>query len=136
MEQKDYLLREIEKIGIIIRAMLQKFFEKQDNLAIRPEKQLEDAKGMLFKDLSFDLDKFILLDNEASTIYLSSFEGFNVENIEHLAVFIAQIGFNGETGNSETYLEKALYLYELCNVKSKSYSVKRAANIQDIQNAL
>jgi hypothetical protein len=39
MEQKDYLLREIEKLGIVIRAIQQKIFGGSRPPAITPERQ-------------------------------------------------------------------------------------------------
>lgn len=37
MEQRDYLLREIEKIGIIMNSFRQKLFGGKGNFAISPE---------------------------------------------------------------------------------------------------
>jgi len=136
MEQKDYILREIEKIGLILIAIRQKIFGGQDRLAINLEKQVDDAKGMLLNELNFDLNKLLLLDNEESNKYLIDFEGFNVENIERLAECISQIGFSNKSDRSKKYLEKALQLYELSNLKSKTYSFERERNILTIKNAL
>ena len=136
MEQKDYILREIEKIGMIISAIRQKLFGGQDRLAISLENHVDDAKGMLLNELNFDLDTFFLLDNEESNKYLIDFEGFNVENIERLAECISQIGFSNKSDRSKKYLEKALQLYELSNLKSKTYSFERERNILTIKNAL
>ena len=136
MEQKDYLLREIEKIGLILSSIRQKFLGKKDNLAINLEKHVNEAKGMLLQEINFDLDKFLLLNNEELNIYLSKFEGFNMDNIEHLAEFISQLGFVDKSESSKEYLEKALQLYELCNLKSKTYSLEREKKISMIRNAL
>lgn len=136
MEQKDYLLREIEKIGLIIRAIRQRLFGGKDSMAINIGQQVEAEKGMLFKELNFDLDKFLLLGVEETNIYLNKFEGFNVENIEFLTEVIAQIGFSEDFEKSEIYLEKALRLYELVNRKSKTYSTERQKKIVTIKDAL
>lgn len=136
MEQKDYLLREIEKIGLIISAIRQRLFGGKEGLAINIEQQVEAEKGMLFRELNFDLDEFLLLDVDETNNYLNKFEGFNVENIENLAEFISQIGLNEKFDQSNTYLEKALQLYELINRKSKTYSTEREKKIITIKNAL
>ena len=47
MTQRDYILREIEKIGAIVNAIRQKLFGGKENLSITPEKQMDNAKGML-----------------------------------------------------------------------------------------
>jgi len=136
MQQRDYLLREIEKIGEIINALLQKLFGGEGNLPITLEKQVEDAKGMLLNEMNFDFDKFLSLGIEDSNKYICSFEGFNIENIELLAELTSEIGFNDKCNNSKKYLEKALQLYELCNSKSKTYSLERETNINAIKDAL
>ena len=125
MEQKDYILREISKIGQIINAIRQLLFGGSDLLAITLESQIEEAKGMLLSEMNFDLDKFLELEKEESEKYLHSHKGFNVENIEALADCLAQIGFNGRFDNSQIYLEKSFQLYELCDLQSKIFSVDR-----------
>ena len=136
MEQKDFLLREIEKIGLILLAIRQKLFGGKENLSITLASQIEAAKGMLLNGTDFDLDKFLNLNIEDSNKYICSFEGFNVENIENLADYISQIGFSDESDKFKKYLEKSLQLYKLCNLKSKTYSFERETKIKTIKNAL
>lgn len=136
MEQKDYLLREIEKIGSIIRAILQRAFGGNENFAVKFENQFEEEKGMLLNEINFDLDKFILLDAEESDNYLSNIQGFNTENTELLAQFIAEIGFTSTHTNSKQYLKKALQLYELARIRDKTYSVERERKIFEIIEAI
>jgi len=136
MERRDFILEEIEKIGAIMRAVGQKIFGGKDNSAIALEMQIENARGMLLNETNFDLDKFLELNIEDSNEYICSFSGFNVENIELLADCISQTGLNNPGDSSKKYLEKALQLYDLCNLKSKTYSFEREANIETIKNAL
>lgn len=136
MERRDYLLLEIEKIGLILTALKQKLLGGKENLAITIEKQTEDAKGMLLNEINFDLDRFLDLDNEASVQYLSSFKGFDIDNTEQLADFLSQIGFNNQTDKPKKYLEKALQLYEHCRLNSKTFSWDRERKITEIKNAM
>jgi hypothetical protein len=136
MVQRDYILREIEKIGAIVNAFRQKIFGGSGNLAITLENQIENSKEMLLHEMNFDLDKFLALNSEDLNEYMSDFEGFNVDNIELLADCLSQIGFDNNCGSSKMYLEKSLQLYELCNLKSKSFSFEREANIKKIKFVL
>ena len=136
MEQKDYLLKEIEKIGIILGAILQKILGGKENIAITVEHRIENAKGMLLNGINFDLDKFLDLNIEESDEYIFRFAGFNIENIDLLAKCFSEMGFTDNCDNSKKYLEKALQLYDLCNLKSKTYSLERETNINAIKNAL
>jgi len=136
MIQRDFILREIEKLSAILTAFRQKIFGGKENLSIALESQVQNAKAILLNDANFDLDKFLDLNLEKSNEYISSFDGFNVENIELLAETIAQIGFDEKCSNPKKYLEKALQLYNLCCLKSKTYSIEREENMSVIENAL
>jgi len=153
MEQRDYILREIEKIGLILTAIRRKLFggragssfaEADKTAGSEYEKEL-DLK-IDFSELGIDLDKFLLLDTAETDNYLSNIKGMNVENIELLADCLAQMGTEEESGQMETdysnsesaqnnqYLLKALQLYHLCNLKSSTYSFSRERKILMIEN--
>lgn len=136
MEQRDYILREIEKLGLILRAIREKIFGGNDRSAIIIEKQVDDVKGMLLNELDLDVNEFLLFDDEELNKYLNNIEGFNIENIEILAECISQLGFINKSDKSKKYLKKALQLYELINFKSKTYSFDRESKILKIKNAL
>lgn len=136
IEQKDYLLREIEKLGAIIISIRQKLFGGKGKTALSLDKQIERAKAMLLNEANFDLDKFMALNFEDSRIYIDSFKGFSAENIELLAECIGQMVSRESTTHSKKYLEKSLQLYELCNLKSKTYSISRESQIKEIKNSL
>jgi len=136
MEQKDFILREIERLGLMINALRQKLFGGKDQLSISVEQEVDDAKGMLLKEVNLDFDKLLLLNKEETYSYLDNFKGFNATNIERFAEYMAQIGFNTESDKSKIYLEKALQLYELTNVKSETYSFEREKSISMVRNAL
>lgn len=133
MEQKDYILREIEKIGLILIAIKQKLFGGKENLAITIDKQMEETKDALLTELKFDIDNFLSLDKAETEQYLAEFEGFNAENIEHLADIIFQIGF---AKKSENYLKKSLQLYEFCIFSSKTFSLDRERRMEEIRRCL
>lgn len=132
MEQKDYLIREVEKIGLIMNAIGQKIFGGKGNTAITLEEQIKDAKDMLFNGANFDMDKFLNSTVEDSNKYISGFIGFNNDNIELFANYLFQIGSSNKSDNSKKYLEKALQLLELCNLQDKTYSSERESNIKTI----
>ena len=91
---------------------------------------------MLLTETGLDIDKFLSLNIEDSNEYICSFKGFDSENIELLAGCISQICLNENTIDSKKHLEMALQLYELCNLKSQTYSLERENKIMTIKNAL
>lgn len=140
MEQRDYLVKEIEKIGVILGTVLQPALRLllggDGNAAITLEHQMEDAKGKLLNEVNFDLDKFLDLSTEDSNEYILSFAGFSLENIGILAECLSETGFSNQCDNPKKYLEKALQLYNLCNLKSKTYSLEKETKINAIRNVL
>lgn len=136
MQHEDYIIREIEKFGLIINAVRNMLFGGKDNFAITVENKMDEAKGMLLNEISFDLDMFLALSDEKTSEYLSRFGGFNIENIESLAKVITQMGFSVQSENSGKYFEKALLLYRFCNLKDNTYSIDREINITAIKNEL
>jgi len=137
MKLKDYLLRKIEKTGSITSVLRQKKIGIKENLTIT-EQQAKNADGELLSEVNFDLhlDKLLDLNIERSDEYILSFDGFCVEKIEVLAAFFSEIGFSEKYENSKKYLAKSLQLYNMCNLKSKTYSLERETNISAIKNAL
>lgn len=136
MQHEDYIIREIEKFGLIISAVRNILFGGKVNLAITIENKMEEAKGMLLNEINFDLDMLLSLSSEETSEYLSRFVGFNTENIESLAKVISEMGFNTQSGSSKKYLEKALQFYQFCNLKDNTYSIEREINITAIENEL
>jgi len=133
MEQKDYLLREIEKIGRIMRAIRAKLSGGNDSLAITLKKATADLKEMLFNDANLDLEKLLVLDAAETDAYLNTLQGFSVENIELLAETLSGTGLKYD---STVFLEKALQLFEICSLRDRTFSFKRETNIRRVKDAL
>lgn len=136
MEQRDYLLKEIEKIGLLLRMILNKLTRREENYAITIEGQLQESKELLIKEIGFDLDKLIAFNNQEIKQYISQFNGFNGTNIEHLADILKEMGINKKLSESKGYLEKALALYELCNSLDKTFSFDRESKIAELNQVL
>lgn len=136
MEQKDYLLREIEKVGAIMRAIRQKIFGGRDNVAIRLEQHINEEKERLLDEMNFDLSRFLSIKEKESNNYILSIAGFNVDNLTLLADNLFEIGCSEQCEDCRMFLEKSLQLYELCCSESKTYSIEREAKIMFIKNAL
>jgi hypothetical protein len=136
MEQKDYFLREIEKIGIVLKMIFAKLAGSKENFAITIENHLNETKRMLLNETGFDLDVFLSLNDSEIEAYLSKFHGMNGANIELLADILQSMGMKAEAALSKEYLKKALKLYELCNSLDKTFSFERENKINEIRNIL
>jgi hypothetical protein len=136
MEQKDYLLREVEKIGLVLRAILNGLFGAKENLAIIINSYFDKTNEELFNELGFDLKYFLILDESANKDYIARFSGINPKNLEMLADIIYQFGINELSDKKNTYWTKALQLYELCSKFDKTFSFDRENKIDKIKNGL
>lgn len=130
------MLREIEKIGAIIRMIRQKLFGGTDELAISVANQAEALKEMMLSEAFIDLDEIIAMNAAETDEYLAGQKGFNVENIELLARTLADIGMTSGPPASLAMLDKALQLYEICNLRDRTYSFEREAAISQLREAL
>ncbi len=136
MEQKDYLMREIEKIGLILRSVLGRLFNKADALAIEIPGSFQQTKDLLFNELNFELDEFLTFDESAGKEYLSQHKGFNTTNLGLLAEILFRFGGSGDSEQEMVYHEKALQILELCNEMDKTYSIPREGRIAEIKDLL
>jgi hypothetical protein len=136
MEQKDYLLREIEKIGLLLRMILNKLVGKEENFAVLIEKQFDETNELLLNEAGFDLDKFLSLEKLEMEQYLSRFEGIKGSNIELFADILKEFGMRTKSVKTKEFLDKALKLYQLCSIKDKTFSFERETKIREVIAAL
>ena len=136
MEQKDYILREIEKIGAILRAIINRLMGSLDGSTIQIEKQFEETKDMLANEMDFDLNKYMEQNESESKDYLSNFKGINLENIELLADMLMQMGLKSKSIQKENFLKKSMQLYNYCKMMDKTYIHARESKINQIYKEL
>ena len=136
MQQKDYLLREIEKIGLLLKMIFNKIAGKEENYALTVENQFEEEKELLLHETGFNIDVFLLIEESGIEQYISEFDGIRGSNIELLADILKAMGDKTDSAKTKEYLKRALRLYELCNSIDKTFSFDRERKINEINNAL
>lgn len=136
MQQRDFLLREIEKIGLLLRAILDNLMGKSENLGFTTAYDFEKTNDLLHTETGFDLDHFVSLDEASGKTYLDQFTGLNVMNIELLAELLYLSGIREQGDKRNVLLEKALQLYNVCENTDKTYSFERQSKINRIKSAL
>ena len=135
MRQEDYLLREIEKIGSILKAISNLLTGKNIETAIQVLSQFEVAKGML-DEAGFNTGILLSLNDAETKEYLHEFKGLKGGNVELLADVLYELGLARDSDRSMEYLGKALFIYNLCNSTDKTYSMERESKILAIRKAL
>jgi hypothetical protein len=132
MEQKDYLLREIEKIGVLLQAIIGKIKSSKESNAASGENQVLEIKELLLNEAGFKMDSILTCRKADFEPYILGFKGMNTENIELLADIIHYMGMKMMPSPSKKYARCAMNLYELCNRLDKTYSVSREVKITEI----
>ncbi len=133
MEQKDYILREIEKIGVMLRYLLGKMMpaksvEETNNIT-------EEINNELFENIGYDISSLLNISkNEFNEIFKYN-KGFNLENIELLAEFLYNVSIK-DINKSKVVLQKSLELFEYVNKTGKTFSIERETKIDEIKNEL
>jgi hypothetical protein len=92
MEQRDYILREIEKLGMLLRAIVTRVFGGNANNAVPEEKQFDEVTEELLENAGFDLKAFIRMDDARAIKYLQDRRDFNIPNLEDLALILEKLG--------------------------------------------
>ena len=135
MEQKDYLLREIEKIGLLLRALITRLVGFT-NISDDTSRQILETKELLLSETNFDVDSFLRMDETETKKYLASFNGLNVENMELLAEFLVVQSNSANDLDRKRLLKKALNILVFCRETDKTFNMKRETRIENIENSL
>ncbi|MCB2221658.1 MAG: hypothetical protein KQI35_14775 [Bacteroidetes bacterium] len=131
MEQRDYILREIEKIGAMIAGLIGKMIPLKEKGFLEEDEWI-DLGRTIEEDLNINLDRLLSTPSHQFDQLLTRDLGFDASNIELLADLLADIA---EIHNQDKLLlkETAIDLYEMANRNSKIFSLERAAKINRLK---
>ena len=135
MQKEDYILREIEKIGIMLQMLIRKLVATQEKLPEQYDIQLNEVKAQL-EHIGFNLDEFLQLDRNKIESHLKQFDGMRGPNLELLGDLMRETGMGNDPSLQKSCLERALDLYELCNALDRTYSFEREDKINQIKTML
>jgi len=130
MPQTDFILREIEKIGAMLRMLIRRRVEQKDT---QDEEQLvEQTIAELFQEIQIDMQEILQLEKKDFATYFTLSKGFNFENLELLADLLYYFSQVTTLSLKNSYGKKALEIYEYINETSKTYSIERENKIKKI----
>ena len=134
MDQKDYILREIEKISALMLGLLGKY--KRGNEAEEPAKDEWAKLNQEFtENLPFDLDVIIEARSGDVEHLLTKDLGFDPANIELLADLISgAIPLN--KSNPDEAAKRAIELYRLADHATKTFSIERSRKIAELKKRI
>ncbi len=121
MRQEDFIIREIQRLGDFILALMGKLKRK--------EVQQQDLNDLIQKKFPLSLEEILLTPKENFKDVFTKECGFNISNIEHLADLLSML-------DEESAKVKALELLLYCNETDRTFSIIRDAKIQDLQASI
>lgn len=138
MEQRDYLLKEIERIGYVLQKALSSLFKLKDKGNI--ETSLIQTNELLKKDINLDLEYFFSIQKDEIPKYIEN-RNLSSDHIEILIDYIIEVASIKESTTNKIAIaehNKALDLIEYVLNKTKTYSfelAKKKSNILKILNS-
>jgi hypothetical protein len=136
MQQEDYILREIQKISLLLQALLKKLIFSRGKTSMMEEGVFGEAKDQLLDEAGFDLEKFLNMNELESYQYLSGLQGYDTGNLEVLSGILEEFGMHAAPAGKALFLGKALQLLEFCNVNDRTFSFNREGKINGLRNSL
>ena len=134
MEQKDYLLREIEKMGTLLKEILLSVAGKKSNPIITPEAIINETHKKLLEGSTFSLCEFIKMNNTQAINYLKSQSGIDIINMELLSSLLEELGLNCNSSKRSLLFEKSLLTLEYCMGKDKTFSFERENRVRRLKS--
>ncbi|MBS3769855.1 MAG: hypothetical protein V5A59_10695 [Bacteroidales bacterium] len=124
MEQRDYILREIEKIHVVLQALLGRITGGSTDLPPL-NKDFEQLNKQMINDTRVDLNVLLKYGpNQMDNIFKKEY-GYSEANIELFADMLAEMAKKAEGPLKDQLNQKALETYEFVDSISNSFSFDR-----------
>jgi len=136
MPSRDFLIRQIEEMGIFLALLLRRILKlKEDRQGTQMESVVKDT---LKKELELDVDEIVMLENfEFLEIAQKHFTSDG--QLEKLAEILNVLGSEIESSFTLTranYLRKSLLLFVRLQESSSDFSFERKMKIEELQEIL
>lgn len=126
MQQSDYILREIEKISVLLMGLLGKLTSRKKEGSILDEDTFNEAVTEFENNIDFQIDTVLAADPDAFDQLFRRTNGFDERNTELIADLLVAMG-EISIQDKKPFFEKALEIYDYLDRWGKTYSVERAA---------
>jgi hypothetical protein len=136
MPSRDYLIRQIEEMGLFLAILLRRILKmKEEN----QQELMESAvREELVQELKLDIDQVIVLENQD---FLSLVKEYftSEDQLEKLADILKVLGQEKGSSFSLTkanYLQKSLFLFTHLQETSTNFSFERREKVLEIQEII
>jgi len=131
MEQRDYILREIEKISTMLLGLLGKLRRIKSQVVFENERA--DFKNEFKESMGISIDMIIESDMNKLKGLLTKEKGFDFGNIDLLADLLYEFSLLMDRCDRKETLEKSIALLEYVDEEGKVFSMDRKVRIEEIR---
>lgn len=131
MEQRDYMLREIEKIGAMILAMIGKLKGASGSTEFEAAVEMIDAD--IEEITGIPAGEIIMMPPGDFIQRLSNNTGFNEANMENMADLLTEMAMGMSKDESASARRKAIILLEWIDEHGRTYSFDRQSKLAELR---
>jgi hypothetical protein len=133
MEQKDYILREIEKIGQMLMGIMGKLRRKKNRKEYHAGLTIANQEFADETGLSFDM--LARMDPASLDAFFANHPELNIPNQELLAELLTDIG-NEISDEPEIYFRQALNILERIDRVERTFSMERSGRVEFLKSKM
>jgi len=129
MEQRDYLMRHVEQLGVILGKILSKLLNIKDNGI-----EVVDTVNQCFKEeLGLDISQLNDIDDDKWLDTLKTEKQFDSESLERLADILLFVAENVDLEEKDRLYKKCSLIYEYLDESEKIYSFDRYLKMERLK---
>lgn len=136
MASRDYLIRQIEEMGLFLAILLRRILKmKEENQQATIESVVKES---LFQELKLDIDQVVVLEN-ADFLVVTKQYFTSEDQLEKLADILKVLGQDVGASLSLTkinYLLKSLFIFTHLQETSSLFSYERRTKIMELQEII
>ncbi|MDX2415052.1 MAG: hypothetical protein QNK33_07665 [Bacteroidales bacterium] len=131
MEQRDYIIREIEKISTMLLGLLGKLRVVKSQVVFENERR--DFINEFEEGVGISIDKIISADLGSLKGMLTREKGFDFGNIDILSDLLYEFSLLMDRCERKETLEKSITLLEFVDQEGKIFSMDRKVRIEKLR---
>ncbi|MFY9150874.1 MAG: hypothetical protein WAO52_02585 [Prolixibacteraceae bacterium] len=136
MPSRDYLIRQIEEMGLFLAILLRRILKmKEENQQEQMESAVQEA---LTGELNIDIGQIIVLENDEFLSLIKEHIS-SEDQLDKLADILRVLGLEIEhsfTLTKANYLRKSLLIFNHLQSSSPNFSYERRIKIKEIQELM
>jgi hypothetical protein len=138
MEQRDYLMRQIEQLGQVLAKMLARLLGIKQKGS--PSFGLEELRQTYKNELDIDLEELIHIPENDIIIFLKNKNKYFEHHLEMIADILHTTAENhyknDRLDDGNNLLRKSIYILEYIHSTGKDFSIDRVSKIETLKDLL